>query len=136
MSIGNFKHDLFNQFSPIAKAMSNGYRLELLEFLDQGERSVDALTQVSGLTVAEMHVTGVSTRRVEKVMQSMGIENISSTQVSRANKQMDEALNAWRDRPSAAMFENHDESHYHNCECNIGFYDFIRQIDCLIDHVN
>jgi len=52
MSIGNFKHELFSQFARIAKAMSNAYRLELLEFLAQGERSVDALAQVSGLTVA------------------------------------------------------------------------------------
>ncbi len=52
MSTGNFKHDLFNQFARVAKAMSNGYRLELLEFLAQGERSVDALAQVSGLSVA------------------------------------------------------------------------------------
>jgi rhodanese-related sulfurtransferase/DNA-binding transcriptional ArsR family regulator len=52
MSTENFKHTLFNQFSRVAKAMSNGYRLELLEFLAQGERSVDALAQVSGLTVA------------------------------------------------------------------------------------
>ncbi|HEX9802059.1 MAG TPA: metalloregulator ArsR/SmtB family transcription factor [Gammaproteobacteria bacterium] len=52
MSMGNFKHDLFNQFARVAKAMSNGYRLELLEFLDQGERSVDELAQISGLTVA------------------------------------------------------------------------------------
>lgn len=52
MSTDNFKHDLFNHFSRVAKAMSNGYRLELLEFLAQGERSVDALAQVSGLTVA------------------------------------------------------------------------------------
>lgn len=52
MSTQNFKHDLFTQFARIAKAMSNGYRLELLEFLAQGERSVDALAQVSGLTVA------------------------------------------------------------------------------------
>ena len=52
MSTGNFKHELFNQFVRVAKAMSNGYRLELLEFLAQGERSVDALAQVSGLTVA------------------------------------------------------------------------------------
>ncbi len=51
------------------------------------------------LTVAEMYVTGVSTRRVEKVMQSMGIESISSTPVSRANQSMDEALKVWRDRP-------------------------------------
>lgn len=52
MSTQNFKHDLFNQFARVAKAMSSGFRLELLEFLDQGERSVDALAQVSGLTVA------------------------------------------------------------------------------------
>ncbi|MCP3664412.1 MAG: metalloregulator ArsR/SmtB family transcription factor [Gammaproteobacteria bacterium] len=52
MSTGSFKHELFNQFARIAKAMGNGYRLELLEFLAQGERSVDALAKVSGLTVA------------------------------------------------------------------------------------
>ncbi len=63
--------------------------------LERGLRSQRAMM----LTVAEMYVTGVSTRRVEKVMQSMGIQNISSTQVSRANQQMDEALKAWRDRP-------------------------------------
>lgn len=63
--------------------------------LERGLRSQRAMMQ----TVAEMYVTGVSTRRVEKVMQSMGIENISSTQVSRANQKMDEALKAWRDRP-------------------------------------
>ena len=63
--------------------------------LERGLRSQRAMM----LTVAEMYVTGVSTRRVEKVMQSMGIENISSTQVSRANQKMDEALKAWRGRP-------------------------------------
>ncbi|MCP3671833.1 MAG: metalloregulator ArsR/SmtB family transcription factor [Gammaproteobacteria bacterium] len=52
MSTDSFKHDLFNQFARVAKAMSNGHRLELLEFLAQGERSVDALARVSGLTVA------------------------------------------------------------------------------------
>ncbi|MCP4494367.1 MAG: hypothetical protein GY820_44770 [Gammaproteobacteria bacterium] len=44
-------------------------------------------------TVAKMYVTGVCMRRVEKIMQSMGIENIASTKVSRANQKMDEALN-------------------------------------------
>jgi rhodanese-related sulfurtransferase/DNA-binding transcriptional ArsR family regulator len=52
MSTGHFKHDLFAQFGRVAKAMSNGYRLELLEFLSQGERSVDDLAKVSGLTLA------------------------------------------------------------------------------------
>ncbi len=70
MSTGNFKHDLFSQFARVAKAMSSGYRLELLEFLAQGERSVDALAQVSGLTVAntsqhlqQLRQTGLVTNR-------------------------------------------------------------------------
>jgi rhodanese-related sulfurtransferase/DNA-binding transcriptional ArsR family regulator len=52
MSSGNFKHDLFAQFARVAKALSNANRLELMEFLAQGERSVDALAEVSGLSVA------------------------------------------------------------------------------------
>lgn len=52
MSSTEFKHDLFIQFARVAKALANGYRLELLEYLAQGERSVDALAKVSGLTVA------------------------------------------------------------------------------------
>ena len=52
MSTGTFKHDLFSQFARVGKAMSNANRLELLEFLAQGERSVDELAKVSGLTVA------------------------------------------------------------------------------------
>lgn len=52
MSSGNFKHDLFAQFARVGKALSNGNRLELLEFLAQGERSVEDLAKVSGLTVA------------------------------------------------------------------------------------
>lgn len=49
---GNFKHTLFEQFARIGKALSNANRLELLEFLAQGERSVDALAGISGLSVA------------------------------------------------------------------------------------
>jgi len=52
MSSSNFKHDLFTQFAVIGKALSNGNRLELLEFLAQGERSVEDLATISGLTVA------------------------------------------------------------------------------------
>lgn len=70
--MGNFKHDLFAQFARVAKAMSNGYRLELLEFLAQGERSVDALAQVSGLSVAntsqhlqQLRQSGLVTNRKE-----------------------------------------------------------------------
>ena len=52
MSSTNFKHDLFAQFARVGKALSNGNRLELLEFLAQGERSVEQLSTVAGLTVA------------------------------------------------------------------------------------
>jgi rhodanese-related sulfurtransferase/DNA-binding transcriptional ArsR family regulator len=52
MSSGSFKHDLFAQFARVGKALSNANRLELLEFLAQGERSVDELAKVSGLSVA------------------------------------------------------------------------------------
>ena len=52
MSTQGFKQNLFSQFARIGKAMSNGHRLELLEFLAQGERSVDELAKVSGLSVA------------------------------------------------------------------------------------
>ncbi len=49
---GNFKQDLFSQFARVGKALGNGNRLELLEFLAQGERSVEALAKVSGLSIA------------------------------------------------------------------------------------
>jgi len=52
MSTENFKHDLFAHFARVGKALSNGNRLELLEFLAQGERSVEELSKVAGLTVA------------------------------------------------------------------------------------
>ena len=52
MSSIRFKHDLFAQFARVGKALSNGNRLQLLEYIAQGERSVDDLSRVSGLTVA------------------------------------------------------------------------------------
>jgi len=47
-----FKQQLFAQFARVGKALSHGNRLELLEFLAQGERSVEALARVAGLSVA------------------------------------------------------------------------------------
>lgn len=47
-----FKDRLYGQFARIGKALGNPHRLELLELLAQGERSVDALAAESGLTLA------------------------------------------------------------------------------------
>jgi ArsR family transcriptional regulator len=46
------KYRLYEQFAQIAKALSHAHKLELLELLAQGERSVEALANVAGLTVA------------------------------------------------------------------------------------
>jgi ArsR family transcriptional regulator len=52
MSSGNPKRDLYVQFAAVAKAIGNAHRLELLELVAQGERSVEALAERSGLSVA------------------------------------------------------------------------------------
>ena len=63
--------------------------------LERGRRSSRAVM----LAVAEMYVKGVSTRDAEAVMKEFGIESLSSTQVSRAAKLLDDELEAWRTRP-------------------------------------
>jgi rhodanese-related sulfurtransferase/DNA-binding transcriptional ArsR family regulator len=52
MSRQNLKQQIFSQVARIGKAMSNGHRLELLEYLAQGERTVEALAKLTGLSVA------------------------------------------------------------------------------------
>jgi len=63
--------------------------------LERGRRSVRAVM----LAVAEMYIKGVSTREAEAVMREFGIESLSSSQVSRAAKLLDDELAAWRTRP-------------------------------------
>ena len=43
--------DLYEQFARIGKALASARRVELLDLLCQGERSVDALAGTSGMTV-------------------------------------------------------------------------------------
>jgi putative transposase len=63
--------------------------------LEKGLRSERALV----ITLAEMYVQGVSTRRVKVITERLcGIE-ISAMQVSRATAQLDEILQEWRERP-------------------------------------
>jgi ArsR family transcriptional regulator len=46
------KQALFEHLAIVARALGHGARLELLDFLAQGERSVEELAKVSGLSVA------------------------------------------------------------------------------------
>ncbi len=47
-----FKDEIYEQFSRIGKVVSSPKRLELLDVLCQGERTVEALAKETGLTVA------------------------------------------------------------------------------------
>ena len=52
MSRQSPKHALFAQFAIVAKTLGHAHRLELLEQLAQGERTVDVLAQRTGLSIA------------------------------------------------------------------------------------
>jgi len=52
MSTENFKQDVHAQLARVGKALSNGNRLELLDFVAQGPRSVDELASMTRLSVA------------------------------------------------------------------------------------
>ena len=52
MSSRSPKLVLFTQFAAVAKSLAHAHRLELLEQMAQGERSVDVLAERTGLSVA------------------------------------------------------------------------------------
>ena len=52
MSTAVQKHLMFPKLAGVARALGHEHRLELIEHLGQGERSVEALAQLAGLEVA------------------------------------------------------------------------------------
>ncbi|GAB4171019.1 MAG: metalloregulator ArsR/SmtB family transcription factor [Rhodocyclaceae bacterium] len=52
MSTGTFKRDVHAQLARVGKALASGNRLELLEFIAQGPRSVEELAGMARLSVA------------------------------------------------------------------------------------
>src|SRR6266536_3132801 len=52
MSRSSPKLTLFTQFAAVAKSLAHAHRLEILEQLAQGERSVEVVAQRTGLSVA------------------------------------------------------------------------------------
>ena len=52
MSTETTKRELYQSIAKVAQALASGNRLQLLEFMAQGERSVDALAAMAGVTVA------------------------------------------------------------------------------------
>ncbi len=52
MSTANFKQEVHAQLARVGKALSHGNRLELLDFIAQGPRSVEELATMARLSVA------------------------------------------------------------------------------------
>lgn len=67
--------------------------------LEKGMRSERALT----ITLAEMYVQGVSTRKVKTIIERLCGAEVSASQVSRATGELDGILQAWRGRPLSKM---------------------------------
>jgi transposase-like protein len=67
----------------------------LPSFLEARKRSEQALLSV----VMESYVNGISTRKVERVVEQLGVEGISKSTVSRICQGLDERAQAFRERP-------------------------------------
>ncbi len=89
------------------------------ESLDRGLRSEQALR----LTVAEMYLQGVSTRKVQKITQILCGVNISSTDVSRSTKLLDDEQAKWRTRKLGKYT-------YMTCDA---IYEKTRRDGCVVD---
>lgn len=82
--------------------------------LEKGTRSERALK----LALAEMYVQGVSTRKVAAVTEKLCGFSVSSTQVSQATAQLDEQLQAWRERPVGECRYLYLDAHYEKVRQN------------------
>lgn len=76
--------------------------------LEKGLRSERALH----LTLAEMYLQGVSTRKVSAIIEQLCGAQVSSTQVSRATQALDETLQEWRNRPLGECPYLYLDAHY------------------------
>jgi putative transposase len=64
-------------------------------FLEPRRRSEQALAQV----IQEAYVLGVSTRKVDELVQALGMTGVSKSQVSRIAAELDERVGTFRERP-------------------------------------
>jgi len=78
--------------------------------LEKGMRSERALL----MTLAEMYVQGVSTRKVSAITEQLCGTQISPSQVSRAMQTLDEELEVWRNRPLGEITYLYLDARYEN----------------------
>ena len=107
----------YGQPSPTRMAQRNGYRHRPLDtragtidvavpklrsgtyfpewLLERRKRAESALITV----IADCYLAGVSTRRMDKLVKTLGIDGLSKSQVSRMAEELDEHVAAFRHRP-------------------------------------
>ena len=76
----------------VPKVRDGSYYPSLLEPRKRAERALAAVVQ-------EAYVQGVSTRRVDELVKSLGMTGISKSQVSRLCAELDEEVERFRSRP-------------------------------------
>lgn len=82
--------------------------------LEKGLRSERALK----LAVAEMYVQGVATRKVKAITEQLCGFEVSSMDVSRAAKELDECLSSWRERTLGAYRYLFLDARYEKVRCD------------------
>lgn len=81
----------------IPKVRKGGY---VPFFITEKRRSEQALLAL----IQEAFINGVSTRKMERLARSLGIENISASQVSEINKGLNDQVRHFRTRPLEAIY--------------------------------
>lgn len=110
-----FKSDLFEQFARVGKALSSGKRLQMLEFLAQGERSVDVLAKMTGLSIAnasqhlqQLRQAGLATARKEGLYVFYGLSGDSIVRLLAALRVVGQEHLAEVDKLVKLYFESKD----------------------------
>jgi putative transposase len=81
----------------IPKVRDGSYFPSLLEPRRRSEKALLAVIQ-------QAYVEGVSTRRVDDLLQALGLTGIDKSRVSRICKELDEAVETFRNRPLEGMY--------------------------------
>lgn len=89
-------------------------------FLEKGIRSERALK----IAMAEMYIKGVSTRKVSSILEELCGFQVTSDEVSRASKLLDEEFSTWRKRPIGKIMYLYLDARYEK----------IRVAGSVIDH--
>lgn len=81
----------------VPKVRKGGY---IPFFVTERKRSENALIQV----IQEAFINGVSTRKIERLAKSLGIQSISASQVSEMSKELNDQVEEFRNRPLEAIY--------------------------------